>query len=53
MYYVNCYTFLEEPEKDWAKMVQEARETPPEPSQRTSGGGFVLFRVLADSNNIE
>ena len=19
MYYVNCYTFLEEPEKDWAK----------------------------------
>ena len=32
MYYVNCYTFLEEPEKDWAKMVQEAMETPPEPS---------------------
>ena len=32
MYYVNCYTFLEEPEKDWAKMVQEALETPPEPS---------------------
>ena len=30
MYYVNCYTFLEEPEKDWAKMVQEANETPPE-----------------------
>ena len=28
MYYVNCYTFLEEPEKDWAKMVQEALETP-------------------------
>lgn len=24
MYYVNCYTFLEEPEKDWAKMFQEA-----------------------------
>ncbi len=32
MYYVNCYTFLEEPEKDWAKMVQEAKESPPEPS---------------------
>ena len=32
MYYVNCYTFLEEPEKDWAKMVQEAKEIPPEPS---------------------
>ena len=26
MYYVNCYTFLEEPEKDWAKMVQVIRE---------------------------
>jgi hypothetical protein len=32
MYYVNCYTFLEEPEKDWEKMVQEAKEIPPEPS---------------------
>ena len=32
MYYVNCYTFLEEPEKDWAKMIQEAKEIPPEPS---------------------
>ena len=32
MYYVNCYTFLEEPEKDWTKMVHEAKERPPEPS---------------------
>ena len=32
MYYVNCYTFLEEPEKDWAKMVQKTKEVPPEPS---------------------
>ena len=32
MYYVNCHTILEEPEKDWAKMVQEAKEIPPEPS---------------------
>ena len=32
MYYVNCYTFLENPETDWAKMVQKAKETPPEPS---------------------
>ena len=32
MYYVNCYTFLEEPGKDWAKMVQEAEASPPEPS---------------------
>lgn len=31
MYYVNCYTFLEEPEKDWAKMAEEAKEPPPEP----------------------
>ena len=32
MYYVNCYTFLEEPEKDWAKMLEEAKERPLEPS---------------------
>ena len=32
MYYVNCYTFLEEPEKDWAKMIEEAREGPPKPT---------------------
>ena len=32
MCYVNCYTFLEEPEKDWAKMLEEAKEEPPEPS---------------------
>ncbi len=32
MYYVICYTSLEEPEKDWAKMVQESKETPTEPS---------------------
>lgn len=32
MYYVNCYTFLEEPEKDWAKMLEEAKEIPPEPT---------------------
>lgn len=32
MYYVNCYTFLEEPEKDWANMLEEAKEGPPEPT---------------------
>lgn len=32
MYYVNCYTFFENPEKDWSKMIAEAKETPPEPS---------------------
>ena len=24
MYYVNLYTFLEDPEKDWAKLLSEA-----------------------------
>jgi len=28
MYYVNCYTFLEEPEKDWSKLM-EIQESPP------------------------
>ena len=32
MYYVNCYTFFEDPEKDWAKMLQSVKERPPEPS---------------------
>lgn len=32
MYYVNIYTFLEEPEKDWAKMTESAKEIPPEPT---------------------
>ena len=29
MYYVNLYTFFEDPEKDWAKLLSEAN-TPPE-----------------------
>ena len=32
MYYVNCYTFFENPGKDWAEMLEQAREHPPEPS---------------------
>ena len=32
MYYVNGYTFLEEPEKDWARMLEKAKHAPPEPS---------------------
>ena len=32
MYYVNCYTFLEEPEKDWAKMLEEAKDGLSEPT---------------------
>lgn len=27
-FYVNCYTFFEEPEKDWAKIFQD-KESPP------------------------
>lgn len=32
MYYVNISTFLENPEKDWAKMLGEACSSPPEPT---------------------
>ena len=32
MYYINCYTFLEEPEKDWAKLIGQMQESPPEPT---------------------
>ena len=32
MYYVNCYTFFENPERDWAKILEEAKEIPPEPT---------------------
>ena len=30
MYYVNLYTFLEEPEKDWAKLLEEQENPPPQ-----------------------
>lgn len=32
MYYVNCYKILEEPEKYWAKMLEEEKEGPSEPT---------------------
>ena len=32
MYYVNCYTFFEEPEKDWARILECHSKEPPEPS---------------------
>ena len=32
MYYVNCYTFFEEPEKDWLKLIEQAEPPPLEPS---------------------
>ena len=32
MYYVNSYTFFEEPEKDWAKIIEDWELKPPEPT---------------------
>ena len=33
MYYVNLYTFLEDPEKDWAKLLLEAESVPNPPPE--------------------
>lgn len=30
MYYVNCYTFLEDPERDWSLMMDAKDDSPPE-----------------------
>ena len=30
MYYVNCYTFFEDPEKDWTKILEDCELQPPE-----------------------
>ncbi len=32
MYYVNCYTFFEEPEKDWLAILEKEESIPPERS---------------------
>ena len=32
MYYVNCYTFFEQPEKDWLKILEAA---PPPTGEQT------------------
>ena len=32
MYYVNCYTFFEEPEKDWLAIIEKEESKPPERS---------------------
>lgn len=32
MYYVNIYSFLEDPEKDWAKIIAENEQPPPQPT---------------------
>ena len=31
MHYVNCYTFFEEPEKDWLAILESNESPPPEP----------------------
>ena len=31
MHYVNCYTFFEEPEKDWITILESNKSSPPEP----------------------
>ena len=31
MYYVNCYTFFEQPEKDWLRILEAAYPPPDEP----------------------
>ena len=49
MYYVNCYTFFEDPEKDWADLVQEAKEAPPEPSLSINGG--LLFEKASPKSH--
>ena len=32
MYYVNCYTFFEEPEKDWLAILKTTDPSPPKPT---------------------
>ncbi len=31
MYYVYCYTFFEEPAKDWLRLLENAESPPEEP----------------------
>ena len=40
MYYVNIFTFLENPEKDWAKMIEEVSTSPPEPTLFNLEGAY-------------
>ena len=43
MYYVNCYTFFEEPEKDWARILVCDKNEPPEPSLFEQG--IIFFKL--------
>ena len=38
MYYVNCYTFFEQPEKDWLKVLETEFSPPDEPTLFDGGG---------------
>lgn len=40
MYYVNFYSFFEEPDKDWLKVLNEMQAKPPEPTLFDSGAYF-------------
>ena len=47
MYYVNCYTFFEELEKDWATIMQETEPPPREPSFFDGGGAYSFKKSSA------
>ena len=38
MYYVNPYSFFEEPEKDWLELLEKTETSPPEPTLFDWGG---------------
>ena len=40
MYYVNCYTFFEEPEKDWMAILEKQESPPNEPTLFDEGAYF-------------
>ena len=57
MYYINSYTFLEQPEKDWDLIILKANESLPQPSLLTERelafskiNPQRLFRGIADEN---
>ena len=41
MYYINCYSFLNNPDKDWEKPIEQSKEPPIQLSLFDYGGlGF-------------
>ena len=49
VYYVNCYNFLEEPEKYWAKMLEEEKEGSPEPTLFFDKGDELLLKIIRNA----